>query len=77
MIHIGINPGLCGAIAVLGADGGLVAGVFVPNRSEVWGGRPGKRRLYVYGLCAPCKALPDVTVQVEGRIMGDLAGRTN
>jgi hypothetical protein len=62
---------LCGAFPP------VVQGIFVPDKPEVWGGKPGKVRLLGYALCARCKALPDFTLHVEARIMASLVGRGN
>jgi len=53
------------------------SGVFTPTHPELWGGKPGKDRWYVYGLCEPCKSDPQCTLKVEANIMRDLAGRGN
>ena len=54
-----------------------MAGLFVPTQPELWGGKPGKRRLLVYALCRRCGALPDRANHVAARIMRDLGGRGN
>jgi hypothetical protein len=51
--------------------------VFETDHPEPWGGTSGKRRLFVYALCARCEARPDVTLHVEARIMAPLVGRGN
>lgn len=62
---------------ILCGEPAAYSGVFVPERPELWGGQPGKRRLYVYGLCARCMALPDNVLHVEARIHAGLVGRGN
>jgi hypothetical protein len=53
------------------------AGLFLPNKPELWGGAPGTTRLLAYALCARCTALPEITRHVEARIMAGLVGRGN
>ena len=62
---------LCGAFPAVSA------GIFVPDKPELWGGTPGKVRLQGYALCARCFALPERSMHVEARIMRDLVGRGN
>jgi len=55
----------------------IVQGIFVPDKSEAWGGQPGKVRLLGYALCARCCAMPDLTLHVEAELMAGLVGRRN
>jgi hypothetical protein len=52
-------------------------GIFIPDKPERWGGKPGKRRLLGYALCAQCKTLPEIRLHVEACIMAQLVGRGN
>jgi hypothetical protein len=52
-------------------------GIFIPDKPELWGGKPGKVRLLGYTLCARCKDLPDLALHVEGRLQAELVGRGN
>ena len=46
-------------------------GIFIPDKPEFWGGPPGKVRLLGYALCARCRALPDLTLYIEGHLQAD------
>ncbi len=52
-------------------------GVFMPTHATLCGGKPGKSRWFVYGLCKRCKRDPQCTLKVEGKLMRDLVGRGN
>lgn len=62
---------LCGAFPP------TYTGMFIPDRPELWGGKPNKTRVLGYALCARCFALPDKTLHIEARIMAGLVGRGN
>jgi hypothetical protein len=62
---------LCGSFPT------AVQGIFVPDKPELWGGKPGKVRLLGYALCRRCQALPDLALHVEARLMAGLVGRGN
>ena len=51
--------------------------LFLPEKPEAWGGKPGKARALAYALCARCFALPDKAQHVEARIMASLVGSGN
>jgi len=53
------------------------SGLFIPDKPEAWGGKPGKMRVLAYALCARCAALPDKALHVEARIQAGLVGRGN
>jgi hypothetical protein len=61
---------LCGAPATAPAS-------FQPDRPLAWGGRLGKLRLFVYGLCGGCATRPDTTLRVEARIQAGLGAQRN
>ncbi len=54
-----------------------VQGLFVPDKPEAWGGKPGKVRLLGYGICHRCQALPDLALRVEAQLQAGLVGRAN
>jgi hypothetical protein len=44
-----------------------IGGAFIPNDSEAWGGRPGKQRVWFYGICGDCHD-SRTTDEVEARL---------
>jgi hypothetical protein len=52
-------------------------GIFIPDKPKLWGGKPGKVRLLGYALCAPCSAMPALTLHVERRLRAGLVGSCN
>ncbi len=52
-------------------------GMFIPDRPELWGGKPNKTRVLGYALCARCFALPDRSMHVEARIQAGLVSQRN
>lgn len=49
-------------------------GVFVPDKSDQWGGVTDKQRLFRYCLCNKCKDMLDAEERVEKVIRAELAG---
>jgi hypothetical protein len=63
---------LCGSSATTPA-------CFQPSAPEAWGGRPGKLRVFVYGLCNGCYQLPaaERMLRVEGKLAAGVVGPRN
>jgi hypothetical protein len=62
---------LCGAFPP------AYVGIFVPDKPELWGGKPWKVRLLGYALCSRCTTMPALTLHIEGRLQADLVGQGN
>lgn len=45
-----------------------IQGFFIPPQPELWGAKPGKGKIYQYGVCGPCSVLQDVVDRVEAVI---------